>query len=243
MRGMLKRFKVAAEGVALIEFAMVFPVFFLLLFGGIEINRLILTQQKHEKAGYAIADIITQYQSATTTGAAGEINVAELTQNVLPQFSRIMSPYDDDTRQAIIVTSIRKTAAGAKNIQWQVAGGGFLSGCDTSAPPVCVRSVVNDREPSAVSTAVRGMATAFPAEVETLINATGGGEDLNIIITEVFYAYEPILQQVLQSVGAAGGDGMMGFDFYVKPRIFVKRTYFLPRSGALYGLPPDFPVP
>ncbi len=242
MRRMVKRWIGASEGVALIEFAMVFPVFFLLLFGGIEINRLILTQQKHEKAGYAIADIITQYQSATKTGATGEISVAEVTQNVLPQFSRIMSPYDADERQAVIITSIRKAATGAKTIQWQIAGGGSLSGCDNSAPPICVRSVVNDRAPSAISNAVRGTATAFPAEVETLINATGGGQDLNIIITEVFYAYEPILQQVLQSVGAVGGSGIMGFNFYVKPRMFVKRTYFLPRSGALYDLPPDFPV-
>ena len=110
----------ATQGVAMLEFAIVFPFFFLLLFGGIEITRLLIIQQQLERAGYTLADIVTQYTPATSARVAGEINKTELVNNVFPQLSRIMSPYHDPTRQAIFITSIKKTA-GQKLIQWQIA--------------------------------------------------------------------------------------------------------------------------
>lgn len=230
------------NGVALIEFAIVFPVILLLLFGGVEVNRLILIQQKHEKAGYALADIITQYKTASGAGAADEISEPLLTQNVLPQFLRIMQPYGDETRQAVIVTSIEKTADGDKTIRWQVAGGGTLSGCDDFPEPTCVTSIVNGRSPSAISAAVAGMAATFSPAADDAIDAYSVSGSTNIIVTEAFYRYQPIMQDVLQAVPAAGRD-FSGFDYFLQPKIFVKRTYFLPRNGDLYSLPPSFPIP
>ena len=237
------RFFRSSSGVALIEFAIIFPFFFLLLFGGIEIARLILIQQKLEKAGYVLADITTQFTPATPTNAAGEITVAELTTNVFPQLDRIMNPYGASSNQVAILTSIEKFN-GNLSIRWQIAGGGSLSGCDSATPQTCVRSIVNNLVPASISPAVRGTTPSFPSAEAALIagfvpsiNPRG-----NIIVSEVFFRYQPILQPLLQNVGAAGGTGFGGFNFFVPPRIYVKRTYFTPRNGNLFDLPPSFPV-
>lgn len=232
----LKRFIAHTEAVALMEFALVFPIFFLLLFGGIEVNRLMLIQQKLEKSGYVLADIVTQY-------LPGDLKQSELNNNVFPQFTRTMNPYNDSTRQAIIITSIRKTGAVANSIMWQAAGGGSLSGCDAQPVPNCVRSIVNGLAPSGITPAVAGTPTAFPSEQNGFVNAipVPGGKWVNLVVIEVFYFYQPYLQQLLQGVGAAGGGGAAGFNFYLRPKIFVKRTYFMPRQGNLFSLPPNFP--
>jgi Flp pilus assembly protein TadG len=235
------------EAVALIEFAMVFPFFMLLLLGGIEISRLILIQQKLEKAGYVIADITSQYKPATLASAAGEISHAELTTNVFPILSRIMGPYANLTNQVVILTSVRKPVLGNMSIAWQVAGGGTLNGCDTLAPPNCAVSVVNGKSPAQITSdglALRGTVPAFPADINTILTGfvpTPGAGNVNFIVSEVFYFYQPLLMTQLQSIGTAGGSGMMGFNYFIPPRIYVKRTYFVPREIRIYDLPPTFP--
>lgn len=234
------------EGVALIEFAMVFPFLMLLLLGGIEISRLILIQQKLEKAGYVIADITSQYLPATPAAVAGEISHAELTTNVFPILSRIMSPYDDSADQSVILTSVIKPAYGAMRIAWQVAGGGTLNGCDTQPVPECAKSIVNGLSPGEITAsgdALKDTVTAFPAEINTILSGyvVPASHPVNFIVSEVFHFYRPMLQNELQSIGGAGGSGIMGFDYFVPPRIYVKRTYFVPREISLFHLPPTFP--
>lgn len=241
-RSLFTRFVRSDHGVALIEFAIVFPFFFLLLFGGIEVTRLILIQQKLEKAGYVLADVVTQYNPATLTAAAGEVSVAEITNNVFPQLNRIMSPYADSTRQAAIMTSVEKLN-GNLFIRWQIAGAGSLSGCDSQPTPVCVRSVVNDFAPSDITPAVRGTTPSFPAAESAAIVGFSPTvtNSANFVVSEVFYRYEPILQPLLQGVGGVSTRAA-GFNFFLPPRIYVKRTYFVPRNGSLLALPPTFPV-
>lgn len=242
MRRPLFQFCRESGGVALIEFALVFPVFFVLLFGGIEISRLILIQQKLEKAGYVLADLVADTLPATTAGANGEISAAEMTDNIFPVLGRIINPYGAPGRHVAIVTSVQSTG-GALTINWQMAGGGTLSGCDTAPTPTCVRSIVNGLAPGDIGPAVAGQAATFtPAENGLLAGYAPLSGTGSIIVSEVFYAYQPILQQLLQEVGNAGGEGFAGFDFFLPPRYYVKRTYFLPRKGDLPSLPPDFPV-
>lgn len=235
------------QGIALIEFAMVFPFFMLLILGGIEISRLILIHQKLEKAGYVLADVTSQFTAATAVPAAGQISHAELTNNVFPILSRIMSPYDNAADQVAILTSVRKTGTSSMEIAWQVAGGGTLNGCDTQAIPVCATSIVNGKSPGQITAdgiALRGTPTAFPAQINTILigySPTASTGDLNFIVSEVFYFYQPLLMMELQSIGTAGGTGMMGFNYFIPPRIYVKRTYFAPRELRLFDLPPTFP--
>jgi hypothetical protein len=218
--------------VALIEFALVFPLFFVLIFGGVEVTRLILIQQKLEKAGYALSDIVTQYQPATVLLAAGEISVANMNTNVFPQLDRMLSPYNDSTRSAVIVTSVERLND-ALFVRWQIAGGGSLSGGE-------VKSIVNGLSPAGISGAVAGTTPSFPAEQAAAIAGyvPTVGNSANFIVTEVFYRYDPILQTVLQGVG-----GSIGFNFSLQSRVYVKRVYFVPRYGSLLALPSTFPVP
>jgi len=251
---LLKRFLIHRGGVALIEFALVFPVFFLLLFGGIEINRLILIQQKLEKAGYVVADIVTQYNPATLTAASGEISIDELNINVFPQLARMMENYSDPNRQSTILTSLHirpPTGTRIVTIDWQIAGGGGLSGtCDGLVPNTCAVSIVNGLAPSAITPAVRNTVATFPtaegANALALIKALpeGDGADYTVVVNEVFYFYQPLLGSLVEDVGLAGGNGFAGYKFYLKPKIYVKRTYFVPRiETKLFDLPPTFPVP
>lgn len=236
---MLKRLLPDNRGVALIEFALSFPFLFLLLFGGIEITRLLLIQQRLERAGYVVADITTQYTTATNGALAGEINVTEMRSNVFPQLTRLMGTYSAARDQAVIVTSIRKTG-GRTRVMWQIASSAdTLSGCDKQLPPVCVISIVNGVAPGGITQAVAGKDVAFPAEESAILASLPNNS--NMIVSEVFYHYRPILQTLLQSTGEAGGHGFAGFRFYLKERNYVKRTYFAPRSGDLLTLPPTFP--
>lgn len=245
MTTFLRRFRRNEAGVALIEFAMVFPFFALLIFGGIEISRLILIQQKLEKSGYVIADIVSQYDPPTITAAAGELSMPEVTTNVFPILGRIMSPYNNNNDQVAILTSIRKRSNGAMDIRWQAAGAGTLTGCDSVTPQTCARSVVNSKTAAQVNgdgASVRGQAPAFPADISgPLAGFRTSADNLNFIVSEVFFFYRPMLQSLLQGVGEAGGTGMAGFRYFVPQRIYVKRTFFVPRKGPLFDLPPTFP--
>jgi Flp pilus assembly pilin Flp len=237
---MVRRFLRQNEGVALIEFVLIFPFIFLLLFGSIETVRLMYIQQKLEKAGYVIADVITRYSPAANPLVAGQISEAEMNANIFPILGRLMSEFKDPTKQAAIVTSIQKQA-GVKRIMWQIAspsGGSTdntLTGCDAQAPANCVLSVVNGLSPGAITGAVVNTPTAFPAAEEGVLATMPDGE--NLIVSEVFFYYRPILQTVLQATG-----GAFGTSFFLTPRIYIKRTYFVPRNGDLLKLPPTFPV-
>lgn len=256
MTALIKRFLEHRGGVALIEFAIVFPVFFLLLFGGIEINRLILIQQKLEKAGYVIGDIVTQYTPATTRGLAGEINVNEITTRVFPQLNRMMGIYSEPARQVAILTAVRvsgPTAGRTLTIDWQIAGGGNMTSgtCDGLASSTCARSIVNGIAPSAISVGVRGTrafssGSAESAAARALILGLPqqpSASDYTIIVNEVFYFYQSLLGSLVGDMGAAGGGGIVGYNFGLPPKMYVKRTYFIPRNEShLFDLPPTFPV-
>jgi TadE-like protein len=265
---LFKRFLAHRGGVALIEFAIVFPVFFLLLFGGIEITRLILIQQKLEKAGYVIADIVTRYKPATLAAAGGEISVAELNTNVFPQLARMMGTYSEPARQVAILTSLRvsgPTAGRTITIDWQIGGGGNMNNgaCDGLSPNTCATSIVNNLAPLVISNAVRGGGPGCPACIGTIgaflpastanaplrtlilgLPEQIGATDYTVMVNEVFYFYQPLLGTLVEDVGTAGGSGFAGYRFFLRPKIFAKRTFFVPRlEGKLFDLPPTFPVP
>ncbi|MES2984201.1 MAG: TadE/TadG family type IV pilus assembly protein [Pseudomonadota bacterium] len=218
------------RGVALIEFAFIFPFLFLLLFGGVEVVRLMLIHQKLEKTGYVVADIVSQYNPATPGNFAGELKESVLRTDVFPIFNRIMSPYEREDAQAIILTSVKKINGSIK-IQWQISGGGTLGDDCTSI----VNGATPQQPPDA---AVAGTTAAFGAPAAGLLATMPDNE--NMLVSEVCYRYQPLIQDLLQGVGAAGGN--LGFTFFLEPRVYTKRTYFMPRHGELIYLPPTFPV-
>jgi Flp pilus assembly protein TadG len=232
---LIKRLLRHREGIALIEFAMVFPLLFLLLFGGIEISRLVLIHQKLEKAGYVVADIVAQYDPTA-------ISVSDMNNSVFPQFARMMSTYSKPDKQAVIVTSVRIGGPAYNRtltIDWQLASGNpFCVGA------TCATSIVNGTAPGSYNPGVKGTSgfnTSDAAAVRTLLTgmpkATDTSDsDYTVIVNEVFYYYEPLLGSLLEDVGAASA-GVGGYSFTLRPTLFVKRTYFVPRvNGKLFDL-------
>jgi Flp pilus assembly protein TadG len=239
----LKRWWRHTGGVAFIEFALVWPFFIILIFGGIEITRALLIQQRVERASYALADMISQYAPAQNPLLAGQLSEAELTANVFPQLSRILGSYSNPADQAIIATSFRREGA-AMRINWQKASAAdTLTGCDALTPANCVQSIVNGRTPGTINAGVANTLTSFPAAEQAILGAMVS--DTRITVVEVYYQYRPILSTLLQSVGTAGAPGFAGFNFFLAPRIYIKRSFLVPREqvSATDYLPPTFPAP
>lgn len=221
-------------GVALLEFVLVMPLMMLLLFGSIELIRIMLMEQRLEKSGYVIADIISRYIPAGNPLTAGEISVAEMNANVFPTYGRIMGEFQGGPIQAVIATSIVKES-GVKKIKWQMAyANNTLSGCDSGGR--CVTSIVNGRAPAAINASVLNTPTSFPAAEEAVLATMADGD--NLIVSEVFISYTPILQPILQGLTNLGYS-----NFFIQPRYFIKRSYTAPRNGNLVYLPPTFPAP
>jgi hypothetical protein len=166
-----------------------------------------------------------------------------------------METYSVPARQSAILTALRISGpVGSRTvtIDWQAAGGGTLSGtCDGLTPNTCAVSIVNGLAPASISAAVRGTTPTFPttegAAALARINALPeqqGATDYTVVVNEVFYFYESLLGTLVGDVGTAGGAGFAGYRFFLEPKIYVKRTYFVPRIEArLFDLPPTFPVP
>lgn len=228
LRNLLQRFLRSSRGVALLEFAFIFPIILLLLLGALELARGIIVTQRVEKVTYALADVVSQYPPATADRASGEINETQLRSNVFPQFRRIMGSYGDDNRQMMIFTSVRRENDVVR-IKWQIAGGGgFATG---------VNSAVNGAAPSAIGIAMRNTEARFPGDDEMRAQMASMANGENMIIAEAFYRYDPIWSRAISAVPNYGEQ--TGFTIS-RTRTLTKRMYFRPRNGDLICLPDTF---
>lgn len=116
-----------------------------------------------------------------------EISEATMTDifNAAPQ---IMAPFDMDDRARIVVSAAGNDASGNPTIYWQRTGAGSLA--------------------QASLIGAEGGAPALPADIPIRDNET-------IIITEVFFEYQPIFFPVID------------------PVLLRRTAYFRPRIGAL----------
>ncbi len=218
------------DGVALLEFMLVFPIIMLMLFGALEVSRAMLITQRTEKAGYVMADVASQYIPASGDRLGGELSETELRTNVFPLLTRMMGIYADPSKQAVILSSVRMEG-GVKRVKWQIAGGGTLT--------QDVASVVNGLSPSAIGPAVKNQPTSFAPEVEAQLVGMAQGE--NLLVAEVFYFYEPIWTSVIQATPTSFSTGEIAT--VAREKLLVKRMYFRPRSGDLICLPGSFTYP
>ncbi|PZP86329.1 MAG: hypothetical protein DI582_03015 [Azospirillum brasilense] len=220
MRLMPRQFMRDQQGLALLEFALVMPFLLLIFLGGAELTRFILIAQRLDRAAYAITDVTAQFMPATPKRESAEISETVLRTAVLPQFSRIMGVYSDETRQAIILSSVRRES-GINRVKWQIAGGGSLNDGDS-------RSVVNGRTPAQVNpTVINTTATFTPVAGDI----AGMMEGENIVVGEMFYHYEPFLQDILSNLPQG---------LSIPPVTLARRMYFVPRYESLTCLPDNF---
>jgi|GEM_PF-1474063 len=211
----VKRFLRHQQGVALIEMVFVMPMLLLLVLGGAELTRYVLISQKIDKAAYALADVISQ----SAPSGAGSLTESSVV-STLNMYDSLMRPFDNQARQAAIVTSVQR-CSGNNRVLWQAAGGGVMSNGQTL-------SIVNGLPPSAIGPAVRNTNATFPGSVSSQL--VGMLDEENMIVMEVFYSYRPFLADALFGL----------FEFSVEPTMLIRRAYLHPRNGTLNCLLPGF---
>lgn len=230
MKTLLHKLLREQRGAAFIEFAMVFPFLFLLLFGGVELARYVLIMQRVEKAAYVITDIAGQESPATDPVPAGavQISVDRVRTEIFPQFTRLMGVFGNEARQTVVLSSVINTPTRGLRLRWQQVSDNILPG---------ITSIVTGSGPTNTS----GSACAdapFPG-VDVPLPGTMTYRE-NMIVGEVFYDYRPIVTSLLgvtQVMPTFTGGG-----FGMNAQIIAKRLFLHPRNGDLVDLPPAHPV-
>ena len=233
---MQKRHRIASlwknrQGAALIEFIIVLPLFLLLVFACAEFSRYLIINIKVQKAAYAFASMVTQYQPATKSLNAGEINLTELTTTLGGnQLVNMMAPFGSDPNEGVIVTSVRRES-GKILIKWQVFTAGSFGG---------VQSIVNQKTPSQIldyAGFIQDQPATFdatknpglsPANLSTMLDRE------NMIVVEVFYNYKPLYTTLFGALGA----NFPAFNFTgITPKVIARQAVLAPRNGSLICLP------
>lgn len=122
-RKRLAQFLLRSDGVAAMEFALNLPLLLILGFGGFEVSRLLLAQQKTDKIAYIVADVISQ--STTST-----LNNAQISQ-ILTAAAQVMNPFPFGAKGFVIVNSVTQTGvpsvSNKPKVTWQRTGGGSMT--------------------------------------------------------------------------------------------------------------------
>ena len=190
----LKRLLLEKRATALIEFAIILPVLFVLLFGILEITRAILIHQKVDKVVHAMADFTTQSERSCVQ--RNELNAFNLAAE------RIMSPFDFSSSTTIIFNSI---------------------GASVSQPPICA-GFPSQPCLLWSHTSIGGAPTRLSLDpAANIVNvSTQSSFDLDpgrgAIVTEMIYNFEPLLDISNNFLGFLGST-----DIY-RAAIYTPRT-------------------
>lgn len=183
MRAFLRRLRRDRSGMSAVEFALMIPIFMVLLAGMIDFGRLIMISQKIQSGTFIVADLAARDKTLT------EAQVDD----IFLALGNIVEPFTLTTRGRAYVTSVVGVAGTDPEVSWQRGGAGDLV------------------EPSQIG--VEGGIAAIPAAI-----ALGDGE--NLIVSEVFYDFEPIFGLTF------GAD------------VLRRVAYYRPRLGSLATLDP-----
>ncbi len=224
MRHVLKKLLKNERGIAMLEFIIVFPFLFLLLFGGLEIARYIVIIQKVENAAYVITDAVGQLNAPQSPSVSGEANVAAI-QNAMELYDTMMWPYNNPSRESVVISSV-KNEGGMRYLRWQrsLVGSGSVTSVTGVGPTNSVRTM-------------SGPCSAAPFTSEYSALLTGMLPNENMIVGEVFYDYVPLWQSMLGGVTAATPEATGGGGFSIGPRTISRRIFLHPRNGDLVDLP------
>lgn len=150
-------------GLAYLEFAIALPFMMALLMGAIEVSRYIIIAQKVEKTCFTLSDVISQGKTIATTDL----------DNMIYASSQVMLPYTMGANGFVIVSSVKQTGAysagNPAKVDWQYVSSG-VNGSWT--------------QPSQVGQ-IGGTAT--------LPSAMTLNDKDNVIVTEIFYSYRPLI--------------------------------------------------
>ncbi|MEQ9255906.1 MAG: pilus assembly protein, partial [Alphaproteobacteria bacterium] len=115
LRSLLRRMWSDRSGALLVEFAIAIPILLSVTLIGTDTARMILLQQKLDRAAVTLADLAAQAESLDMTDIG----------NLLTAVGRIADPYPLGPQSAIVLTSVRKPAGTSAIIDWQQVSGGL----------------------------------------------------------------------------------------------------------------------
>ncbi len=105
----LRRFAESNRGVAAVEFALVLPVFLLIMLGCLEVPRFVMVYQKIARTSSGIADLVAQADEPITGNQIQDIFIAGAT---------MMQPYDVVAKGKIYISSINNPS-GTVVMSWR----------------------------------------------------------------------------------------------------------------------------
>lgn len=113
-----RRFAADRRGVSAIEFAFIAPILIVFYFGMAETCQLLMAKRKISHAGAAVADLVSQTPTATTT--------KESLDDKLLAAQTIVAPFNGSalTIRLTSVTSRNPTPGGAPMVDWSYPAGG-----------------------------------------------------------------------------------------------------------------------
>lgn len=168
---LLKRFAVAAEGVAVVEFALIVPLLLLLYLGSIEASSLYTTDRRITIISSTMGDLIARWEDP-------DVVIPEATLgDYFSAAEVIMTPYDPDGLEQVVSLIWINGTTGVTKVLWSRANG-------TGASP----RPVNSTYPLAATTEMN--------EIARSTTATGGW----LVVSETSYDYTPALALAFQDV-------------------------------------------
>lgn len=226
------------NGTSVVEFAVILPFFVFLVMAIAEYPRYLILEQKIERIAFVTSDISTQYLPSDAPNGGG-ITQAKINSNIFSQINNIMDPYINNANIQIALASVSKcdesgnyrgvpcAAADDIRVNWQVTTNTFNATWGSAIPNTDTISIVTGLNVDATTPAVQGTVAKFTAIKATLSTMLPSE---NMMVTEVFYNYEPVFQTILQNLGMPN----------LAKKTIVVRLYARPRNGDLITLPPFF---
>jgi Flp pilus assembly protein TadG len=163
LRPLLRRLWRDRRGVSLVEFALVVPIFSLMILGGTEIARYILLNQKLDRLATQVSDLTSQEVSVTASDLS----------NIFDASLNVAWPFNIQSNGVVIVSSVGWTNNRAQ-VLWQRSCPG--SGCSWTTTQTAASRIGTQGN-------VATMPTGFT------VSAT----NTNVIVTEVYYTFTPFL--------------------------------------------------
>jgi Flp pilus assembly protein TadG len=104
------------RGVASLEFAIVLPIMFSLLFATYELSQFVRAQLKVDSAAQSIADLVAQQAAGVTSGTSGSLG------NFCTAGGLMMTPFAVGTGQStftVAIASVTNYTSGGVTIDWE----------------------------------------------------------------------------------------------------------------------------
>jgi Flp pilus assembly protein TadG len=105
--GLLRRFRQDSRGVALVEFALIFPMLVALYFGGFEVCNMTATYRKLTDTTVEVANVTAQYPTLAAADVA----------TIFAATSQIMAPYPTTSLQ-IVLSEVTTDASSNATVTW-----------------------------------------------------------------------------------------------------------------------------